>query len=162
MFNHAPVDYFCLFCSLLAGEDDKRVYSKPADIIYQDDFVTAFIASHQLKNNPGLVIVIPNEHVENIYDLPDELSAKIHQLEKRLCIAVREAYPCVGNVIRQHNEPIEGAKCKGQDVLHYHLQIIPRYSDDRMYEYAEDGERYLMPEDERRQYVELLRDKLAL
>jgi histidine triad (HIT) family protein len=161
MYNHSPADYACPFCSLVRGEQDPRAVSKSGDSIYQDDFVTAFIGSHQLKNNPGLVIVVPNEHIEHLYDLPDDISARIHQLEKKLAIAMREAYPCEGNVIRQHNEPIEGAKCKGQDVLHYHLQIIPRYSDDRMYEYAEDGQRELVPEDERRRYAELLKAKLV-
>jgi len=145
---------------LVKGIENDKVYSKQSDIIRKNDFATAFIASHLLNKNPGIVIIVPNNHVENIYDLPDDLSAKIHQLEKKISIAMRSAYPCEGNVIRQHNEPIKGAKCKGQDVLHYHLQIIPRYSTDQMYEYIEDGERELVPPNERKKYAELLKNNL--
>ena len=116
MFNHEKENYICPFCLLLKGIQHEKVYSAQSDIVYHDEFVTALIASHQLHNNPGTVIIIPNEHIENLYDLPDDISSKIHQLEKKIAIVMRTAYPCEGNVIRQHNEPIEGAKCKGQDV----------------------------------------------
>lgn len=158
MFNHAKKDYICPFCLFANNVINNHVYSKKSDIVYQDNFVTAFIASHQLKNNRGIVIIIPNKHIESIYDLSDSLSQKIHQLEKKISIAMRSAYPhCKGNAIRQHNEPIEGAKCKGQDVLHYHLQIIPRYSTDKMYEYIENGNRGLVAPDERVKYAKLLK-----
>ena len=149
-------DYICPFCGFLAGNQD--VYSKQSDIVYHDDTVTAFIASHPLRHNPGQVLIIPNRHYENIYEMPDDLLAKTHLLAKQICVAMRDVYPgCAGNVLRQHNE----SKCKGQDVPHYHLQIIPRYSDDRMYEYAEDGQRYLMPPEKRQYYAQLLRRRLG-
>lgn len=160
MYNHEKENYICPFCLLVNGIENDKVYSRQSDIVYKDEFVTAFIASHQLIKNPGTVLIIPNKHVENLYDLHDDLSAKIHQLERKIAVAMRSAYPCQGNVIRQHNEPIEGAKCKGQDVLHYHLQIIPRYSSDKMYEYAEDGQRELASQEERKNYAELLKDVL--
>lgn len=162
MFNHAKEDYFCPLCSLISGKDNERVYSKQTDIVYKDDFVTAFIASHPLKNNPGLVMIVPNKHYENLYDMPDDILARVHQLSKRVSIAIRNVFPnCKGNVLRQHNEPVEEAKCKGQDVLHYHLHIMPRYSDDKMYEYVEDGERWMMPQEERKHYADLLRQELS-
>jgi|GEM_PF-1224597 len=152
-------NYVCLFCAFLAGHQE--VYSKQSDIVYQDDTVAAFIASHPLRYNPGQVLIIPNRHYENIYEMPDDLLGKAHLLAKRICVAMRNVYPgCAGNVLRQHNESVEGAKCKGQDVPHYHLHIIPRYPDDRMYEYAEDGQRYLMPPEERQRYAVLLRGQL--
>jgi histidine triad (HIT) family protein len=163
MYNHVDKDYECPFCSLLQGDIHDHVYSRLSDIVYRDDVVTAFIGSHQLKNNPGLVLVIPNDHIENIYDMSEELLGKVHGVAKRISIGIRSAYPhCKGNAIRQHNEPIEDARCKGQDVMHYHLQIIPRYSDDRMYEYAEEHERQLVPEKERENYAQLLRAALSI
>ena len=157
MFNHAKKNYICPFCFFIKGVTSDKVYSIQSDIVYKDNFITAFIASHQLNKNHGTVIIIPNSHIENIYDLPDNLSARIHQLEKKISIAMRFAYPCEGNVIRQHNEPIKGAKCKGQDILHYHIQIIPRYSTDQMYEYIEDAQRGLVTQNERKKYAELLK-----
>lgn len=161
MFNHQKPDYVCPLCLLAKGVENEKVYSKQCDIFYQDKDLTAFIASHPLKKNPGIAMVIPNQHFENLYDMPDDLLAKVHQLSKRISIAIRKTYPnCKGNVLRQHNEPVEEAKCKGQDVLHYHLHIVPRYSDDQMYEYAEDGERWMMPQEERQKYADLLRKEL--
>jgi histidine triad (HIT) family protein len=158
MFNHAKKGYVCPFCLLIKGIENEEVYSRQSDIVYRDAYLTAFIASHHLRNNPGSVLIIPNGHYENIYDMPDEILAKVNPLAKKISIVMRKAYPgCMGNVIRQHNEPIEGAKCKGQDVLHYHLHIIPQYTDDKMYEYAEDGPRYLMPQEERQCYASLLK-----
>ena len=39
------------------------------DVIYRDHVVTAFIGLYWWPNNPGHVIIVPNRHIENIYDL---------------------------------------------------------------------------------------------
>ena len=64
--------------------------------------------------------------------------------------------------MRQHNEPIEGAKCKGQDVFQYQLHVMLRYDDDQMYEYAEDGQRFLVPVEERKHYADRIRAVLLI
>ncbi|MDT8719652.1 HIT family protein [Clostridium sp. 19966] len=128
MYNHAPDDYICPFCLVVNGIENEHVYTKQSDIIYKDDYITAFISAGQYKNNKGNVIIIPNSHYENIYDLPNELSDKIHHLEKEMALALKEIYKCDGVSSRQHNEP-----CGNQDVWHYHLHVFPRYKDDDLY-----------------------------
>jgi histidine triad (HIT) family protein len=160
MYNHQTPAYTCPFCLLLKDIRNEHVYSVEDDIFYKNKVITAFVASHQNIRNPGTVLIIPNIHIENLYDMPDDLLAAVHTASRDISIAMREAYPCEGNVLRQHNEPIEGAKCKGQDVLHYHLQIIPRYPDDQMYEYAESTQRRLVPPAERAGYAARLRKVL--
>ncbi|MFL0270140.1 HIT family protein [Candidatus Clostridium radicumherbarum] len=128
MYNHAPKDYICPFCLVVGGIENEHVQTKQADIVYKDNYITAFISAGQYKNNKGNLIIIPNSHFENIYDLPDEISARIHKLERKIAIALKEVYKCDGVSSRQHNEP-----CGNQDVWHYHLHVFPRYKDDNLY-----------------------------
>lgn len=128
MYNHAPDGYICPFCLVVNGIENEHVYTKQSDIIYKDDYITAFISAGQYKNNKGNVIIIPNSHYENIYELPNELSDKIHHFEKEVAIALKKVYKCDGVSSRQHNEP-----CGNQDVWHYHLHVFPRYKDDNLY-----------------------------
>lgn len=128
MFNHEPESYRCPFCLVVSGVEGDYPYTKQADIFFKNQLVTAFIASHWWPNNPGHVVIVPNSHVENIYDLPDELSHKIADTAKLVAIAFKETYKCDGVSTRQHNEP-DG----GQDIWHFHLHVFPRYKNDRLY-----------------------------
>ena len=47
----------CIFCKIVAGE-------LPADVVYQDDTVTAF---HDINPQaPIHVVVVPNRHIESL------------------------------------------------------------------------------------------------
>jgi histidine triad (HIT) family protein len=128
MYNHAPENYVCPFCLLVAGIENQHVQSVQSDIVYRDDSVTAFIGSGQWKNNHGNAIIVPNEHFENIYDLPIRYAQDIHKVAKMLALAMKTVYACDGVSTRQHNEP--GGS---QDVWHYHLHVTPRYQGDNYY-----------------------------
>ncbi len=128
MYNHAPHNYACPFCLLLRGIKNNHVLSVAPDIFYQNDDVTAFIGSHQWPHNPGHALIIPNQHYENIYDLPAELGAKIFAAAQQVALAMKHIYGCDGVSTRQHNEP-----AGNQDVWHYHLHVFPRYDGDNLY-----------------------------
>jgi len=128
MHNHAPSDYICPVCIGLSGVVSDKTLLLPQDIVYKDNLVTAFINSFWMKNNPGHVIVVPNEHFENIYDLPDELGAHIHKIAGKIAIAMKESYGCDGITTLQNNEP-----AGGQHAFHYHFQIFPRYDGDALH-----------------------------
>lgn len=151
MYNHAPEDYACPFCMLIRGIRDPRVWSEQSDIIYHDEAVTAFISAHQYPNNPGNVLVTPNRHYENIFDLPVGYMLDIHRVAKRLALAMKIAYHCDGVSTRQHNEP-----AGNQDVWHYHLHVTPRFTNDRMYGTWPAR----MPVEERARHAEELRRAL--
>jgi histidine triad (HIT) family protein len=152
MYNHAPEDYICPFCLLVRGIKNEHVYSVATDVFYHDDAVMAFINSYQWPNNPGSAVVIPNQHFENLYDLPLYLAAKIHELARAVALAMKAVYGCDGISTRQHNEP-DG----NQDVWHYHLHVFPRYQGDRLY----FTRRQLMAPEERAGYAGKLRTHLA-
>ena len=151
MFNHAPPDYRCPFCLLVAGVENEHVRSVQTDIVYPGSTVLALIAAKQWPNNRGHVLVIPAAHFENLYDLPDALGADIHRVARRVAIAMKTAYGCAGVSTRQHNEP-----AGNQDVWHYHLHVFPRYPDDDLY-----GSRgAFLPAGERARYARRLRAAL--
>lgn len=124
MYHHAPEDYGCPFCRFKEGDNAIR----PSEIVYQDKHIIAFISRDWWPNNPGHVLITPREHFENIYELPDYLSDRIHRLEKRVAIALKNVYLCDGVSSRQHNEP-----SGSQDVWHYHLHVFPRHKNDDLY-----------------------------
>lgn len=154
MYNHAPENYICPFCLLIQGQKNEHVYSTQADIIFQSRFITAFVGSHQWPRNPGNTIVVPNEHFENIFDLPAHYAEKIHTLVRMIAVAMKDVYACDGISTRQHNEP-----AGYQDVWHYHVHVTPRYIDDKFYPTYQD--RQLMPASERAEHAEKLRNGLA-
>ncbi len=147
MYNHKPENYVCPFCLVSKGIENKNVITNQRDVIYHDDLITAFIAAGCWENNKGHVIIIPNEHYENIYELPSLISARIHDFEKEIALAFKDVYICDGVSSRQHNEP-----SGNQDVWHYHLHVFPRYAGDNLYK----TEKELLPSQERITYAEKL------
>jgi histidine triad (HIT) family protein len=113
---------------LVAGVENEHVWSVASDIVYQNGFVTAFIGAHQWPRNHGHVLIIPNQHFENLYELPLELGTQIHRAARLTALAMKSVYGCDGVSTRQHNEP-----AGNQDVWHYHLHLFPRYRDDLLY-----------------------------
>lgn len=152
MHQHEPTGYICPFCALLRGEDTLK---SEEDIVYRDEFVTAFISPKWWINNPGHVIVIPNEHTENIYTISDDLLAKIYSIAKKVAVAMRNTYDnCEGTSMRQHNEP-----AGNQDVWHFHVHVFPRYANDQLY-LNHENKRFVTPE-ERAPYAAILRHALS-
>lgn len=145
IYSHKPADYECPFCRIVSGVDKNNKGTKQRDIIYQNSYVTAFIASKWWPNNKGHVLVVPNKHFENIYELPAEIAAEIHKAAQIIALGMKRTYKCDGISTRQHNEP-----AGNQDVWHYHLHVYPRYEKDNLYltkgSYTEPDERPLYAE----------------
>jgi histidine triad (HIT) family protein len=152
MHNHAPLEYICPFCQFLHGTEDPRSELHQTDIVFQTPDITAFMATRKYPNNQGHVLIIPNQHFENIYDLPAEISAKIHVLSRDIALAMKSEYHCDGIMLRQHNEP-----AGDQNIWHYHLHIIPRYQNDDFHK----AQKSPFDADERAQYARKLRNWFA-
>jgi histidine triad (HIT) family protein len=103
-----------------------------------------------VARNVGNVLVVPRAHHENLYDVPDELLARVAILAKQVAVAMKQAYGCHGTSLRQHNEP-----AGGHDVWHYHVHVFPRWAGDALYR-RHDEHRYV-PVDERQTYAGRLR-----
>ncbi|MBP6045079.1 MAG: HIT family protein [Microgenomates group bacterium] len=129
MHNHAPDNYKCPLCISISGIESEDTMMMQDDIFYKDDLVSAAINSKFVGNNPGHVIIFPNVHYENFYDMPAEVDQQIMKIAKRVAVALKDLRKCEGITLQQNNEP-DG----GQHALHYHMHIFPRYKDDKLLE----------------------------
>lgn len=154
MFNHEPDNYKCPLCVAIKGVEDDTTMLKQVDFVYRDNFVSAFIASLWVGKNDGHVIIVPTKHIENIYDLPEDIGHRIADLSKKIAIAMKESYNCDGITLRQNNEP-----ASEQHVFHYHLHIFPRYEGDGFNQSQTQKSRLAEPE-ERIPYVAKLKANL--
>jgi histidine triad (HIT) family protein len=99
----------CVFCRIIARQ-------LPAYIFFEDDHSIAFLS----KNNHPLVV--PKQHIPDIYQLDDLTGGLLMQGAIRLARAVKTGLRCDGVYLTQANEP-----AAGQDVFHLHLHIYPRW-----------------------------------
>lgn len=118
----------CIFCKIVKGEI-------PAHRVYEDDYTLAFLDIRPV--NPGHTLLIPKDHFENLYTLPDEALSRLSAALKKVALAVKKGASADGINIGMNND---GAA--GQIVPHAHFHIIPRKKEDglklwRQKEYAE-------------------------
>lgn len=106
----------CIFCKLANG-----VF--PTNSIYEDeDFNVILDLAPATK---GHALILPKQHADNLYELPDETAAKALVLAKKLAKTMKDKLGCDGLNLVQNNGEVAG-----QTVLHFHLHLIPRYTSD--------------------------------
>jgi histidine triad (HIT) family protein len=149
--SNAPKDYVCPICAGLRQPGGPDTLIAETDYIYRDEYVSALINTFFMGKNAGHVIVVPNEHYENIYDLPVRIGHKVFDTAQKVAIAMKQAYGCDGITTRQNNEP-----AGDQHGFHFHFHIVPRYHDDR-YNRLKPRDRWLAESEERAGYAEKLR-----
>ncbi len=154
MYNHAPDGYKCPICLGVKGIENEDTLLKQADLIYKDDLVSVYINSFWIDTAKGHVIVVPNEHFENIFDLPNEVGYRIFEVTKKVALAMKESYGCDGITLRQNNEP-----ASDQHAFHYHQHIFPRYEGDS-YNVNMTKKSILSTPEERIEYAEKLKKAL--
>lgn len=107
-------DANCIFCKLANGEI-------PTNKIYEDDDFTVILdASPAAK---GHALILPKEHFANLYEISDEVAAKVLPLAKKLVCHMTDALHCDGFNVLQNNGEVAG-----QTVFHFHMHLIPRYA----------------------------------
>ncbi|HUP86037.1 MAG TPA: HIT family protein [Acidimicrobiales bacterium] len=124
--THAPPGYACPFCRYAAGVGNELV--GPEHVVEQTPETVTFVAPRAWGRCEGL-LVIPTEHHENLYDLPDGLGAPLLWATRRAALALKLAERCDGVSTRQHNEP-----AGNQDVWHFHTHVFPRWHGDGLYQ----------------------------
>lgn len=121
--------------------------------MWADAATTAFVSPRWWPNNDGHVLVVSNEHVENLYSISDEALGAVYATAKRVAMAMKASYGCDGTSTRQHND--SGA---GQDVFHFHVHVFPRFAGDQLY--SRDADYRWTTGAERAPYAERLREAL--
>lgn len=106
----------CIFCKIAKGEI-------ATEKVYEDECCFAFLDANPI--NLGHTLLIPKQHYENIYEIPDELLSKMSLVLKKLMIAVKKGVNADGMNLGMNNE-----RAAGQLVFHAHFHIMPRYAND--------------------------------
>lgn len=104
----------CIFCRIIDGEI-------PSNTIYEDDMFKVILDVNPASK--GHALILPKEHYANIYEIDEEVAAKAFLLAKRLAGRMTEVLKCDGFNILQNNGEVAG-----QTVFHFHMHLIPRYT----------------------------------
>lgn len=105
------VDDHCIFCRIIGGEE-------MVSIVHEDDRAIAFMDIQPAS--PGHTLVVSRDHYATLYDMPDELAAHCLAVAKRLAPGIRRATGAESINVFSAN-----GRAGGQDVLHFHLHLIP-------------------------------------
>ncbi len=108
----------CIFCDINSGEI-------PSITIYENEEFRVML--DRFPATKGHILIIPKEHVEDVYDLDPELAGRLFELATRFAGIIKRTFDNDGINIIQNN-----GKAAGQTVFHYHLHMIPRYEDDNI------------------------------
>lgn len=109
-------DSNCIFCKISAGEI-------PSKTIYEDEEFRVILDISPATR--GHALIIPKEHYANLYEIPEDVAARVMLLAKKLAVHMTEALKCDGfNIVQNSGE------VAGQTVFHFHMHLIPRYKND--------------------------------
>ena len=106
----------CIFCKIANGEI-------PSATLYEDEDFRVILDLGPASK--GHALILPKEHYANLYELDDEVAAKVLPLAKKMITKLTDILGCDGYNLVQNN-----GEAAGQTVFHFHLHMIPRYKDD--------------------------------
>lgn len=101
----------CVFCRIIAGEET-------VSIVHEDDGALAFMDIQPAS--PGHVLVVSREHHADLFDVPPDIAAHCLRLAQDLAPGIRDATGAAAINLFSPN-----GRAGGQDVLHFHLHLIP-------------------------------------
>jgi len=107
----------CIFCKIANGEI-------PSYKVYEDKNYLAFLDISQATL--GHTLVIPKKHYENFLDL--ENPGEIFELTQKITKQISKSL-----TVDQFNILNNTGSHAGQTVNHFHLHIIPRYSQNDLF-----------------------------
>jgi histidine triad (HIT) family protein len=132
----------CVFCGVIDG-------SVPADIVYSDDMVVAFLDRSPVFK--GHVLVVPTRHVETLPDLDVTSVGPFFAGVQRIARALPAALDAHGTFVANNN-------VVSQSVAHLHVHVVPRRRRDGLRGFFWPREKYA--EGEAALYAEAIRASL--
>jgi len=107
----------CIFCKIIKGDIPSRT-------LYEDDSYKVIMDIEPAEK--GHALILPKEHYADLYEIPEDIAAGATKLAKKLITKFTKNLNCDGYNVIQNNRA-----AAGQTVSHYHVHIIPRYTDGR-------------------------------
>ncbi|GAC1437401.1 MAG: HIT family protein [Solirubrobacteraceae bacterium] len=106
----------CIFCKIVAGE-------LPATVIERDERTLTFMDIHPATR--GHALVIPHVHARDLHEVAAADLSACALAAQRQATRARERLGADGvNLLNAAGAPA------WQTVFHFHLHVIPRYTDD--------------------------------
>ena len=116
----------CVFCTL---PPERIIDSSPLGLVIRDGFPIS----------PGHTLIIPKRHVGSFFELaPEERTELLALLDRAKLVLDKDFSP------QGYNIGINDGPAAGQTVLHLHIHLIPRYTNDRAD--PRGGVRWIIPE----------------
>jgi len=106
----------CIFCKII----DREI---PAVKVLDEELVVAFMDIN--PSSKGHMLVVPKNHAENIFEIPESDLATLIKAVKKCAGAAKDALRAEGVTILQLN-----GKASDQIVPHLHIHVIPRWEND--------------------------------
>ena len=106
----------CIFCKIANGEI-------PSKTIFEDEDVRVILDLGPATK--GHALVIPKQHYENLFELPEENAMNVMKIAKQQAAKMKAALQADGFNLVQNN-----GETAGQTVMHFHMHLIPRYEND--------------------------------
>lgn len=104
----------CVFCKIIKKEI-------PSYTIYENDDIIAFLDITQATK--GHTLIIPKKHIATLLSCDDVIASKLMVATKHIANHLLTSLQAKGiNIISNINE------AAGQEVMHAHIHVIPRYS----------------------------------
>ena len=101
----------CVFCRIIGGEE-------MVSVVYEDNRAIAFLDVQPVSQ--GHTLVVSKEHYETLFDVPEDLLTHCMAVAKRIAPGLRRAVGAAAINVFSAN-----GKAGGQDVLHFHMHLIP-------------------------------------
>lgn len=101
----------CIFCRIIGGEE-------MVSIVYEDDRAIAFLDVQPASQ--GHTLVVSKDHYETLFDVPEDILTHCMAVAKRIAPGLKRAVGAEAINVFSAN-----GKAGGQDVLHFHMHLIP-------------------------------------
>ena len=113
--------YYTFFEVIVMKDIFCRIIEKeiPSKVIHEDDIVVVIMDVS--PRSDGHLLVIPKKHYQDLYDIEETVINHIMKIAKEMSLLVTEKLHCEGITLEQNNGI-------SQEVKHFHLHIIPKYS----------------------------------
>jgi histidine triad (HIT) family protein len=108
----------CIFCEIVNK-------TKPSTIVYEDDFVMAFLDINPISK--GHTLIIPKKHYETFDEMDEKTSIHMFSSIKKIISLYKDKYKMDGyNLICSNGREAQ------QEIFHVHIHLIPRYKEDKL------------------------------
>ncbi len=130
---------------------EKNIFEKiidreiPADILYEDEKVIAFLDAFPFEK--GHLLVVPKKYYEFIWDMPEDEFLYLQKIVLKFAKNISKNFPNAGLNICQNNK-----KIAHQLINHVHFHLCPRVENKNLYSDSGGDVKYIN-EKEKQEYV---------